>query len=105
MDISIFCLLLAIFLFFRYVRANKSILLCFVSLASLCISVYFSKNNTSILLFIVAVIIFEIFIAILKERKNLSILKIQAGYKPAETIYHYIIFAIVTFVIAILIIK
>lgn len=100
MNLSINILLLSIFLFFRYVRANHGILLCLISLICLIASALFSKNNTNILFFIiiVAFFIFEIFVAILKERHHSIILKIQTGYKPLETIYHYIIFGLVIFI-------
>ena len=94
--------LIAGFFFFRYIRANKTIAYLMPNFFFLGISAYKAKNIILICL-IAALIVLEIYVAYLKEKKSPFITKIQQGYKPGETLYHYIIFGIIVFAISVLV--
>ena len=94
---ALFWLLIAGFFFFRYLRANKTVAYLIPNFAFLGIAIYKTENVMYIFL-IIALIILEIYAAYLKENKHPIMLKIQKGYKPGESILHYIIFAIIVFI-------
>lgn len=94
------------FILFRYIRANQNIFYFSVCLLSLGLAIYITENISILLTSLLIIIgLLEIFIAFFKERKHPAIIKMQSGYKPLETIYHFIIFMIIYWLGAIVILK
>lgn len=102
-NLALFYFLIATFLFFRYIRANKSILTLLFNFIFLGLTIYEVRNNIICVILLVGLIASEIYIAFLKEKKNSLILKVQKDYKPAETILHYIIFGVIVFIVFVVI--
>lgn len=94
-NLALFYFLIATFLFFRYVRANKSILILLFNFIFLGLTIYEVRNNIIYIILLVGLIASEIYIAFLKEKKNPLILTMQRGYKPTETVLHYVIFFVI----------
>lgn len=99
----LFYFLIATFLFFRYIRANKSILILVFNFIFLGLIIYEIRNNIIYVILLVGLIASEIYIAFLKEKKHPLILKAQKDYKTAESILHYIIFGLVVFIVFVVI--
>jgi len=104
-NMAIMYLLLALFLFVRYIRANKNIIVLIASLVFCGLAIYNLKDFILWMFLLIGFALLAIYIAFLKEKKDTRILKIQAGYKPLETIFHYIIFGVITFIIMIIILR
>lgn len=96
-NLALFYFLIASFLFLRYIRANKSVVMLVFNFIFLGLTIYASRNNIIYVILLVGLIAAEIYVAFLKEKKDSCILKIQKGYKPAESILHYVIFFVIVF--------
>lgn len=94
------------FTLFRYVRANRSILYFPFCLLFLGFVIYVAKNISILLTSLLVLLgLLEIYVAFLKERKHPAIIKFQSGYKPFETIYHFVALIIIYCVGSIIIIN
>lgn len=98
-NLALFYFLIASFLFFRYIRANKNVITLVFNFIFLGLTIYEVRNNTVYVILLAGLIASEIYIAFLKEKKDSRILKIQKGYKPKESILHYVIFFLIVFAI------
>lgn len=94
--------MVALFFFFRYIRANKSISYLIINFTLLSITIYEIRDAIEYVVLLVGLIALEVYVAFLKEKKNPFILAIQKGYKPVETIMHYIIFFVIVFALFII---
>jgi hypothetical protein len=92
--VSLFSLLLALFLFFRYFRANMSVVVLFAAFVFMGVSIYEAKGNIVFTIVVIGLIILQAYIVILKFKNDPRIVRFQAGCKSSETILHYIVFAI-----------
>ncbi len=97
--LSILNLLIAGFLFFRYLRANKGAVVLAGNFIFIGLAIYEIRQNVVYLLVMCTVLVLEIYIIFLKANKNPHVLKIHEGYKPEETVLHYIIFGLIAFVV------
>ena len=103
--IAFISLSIALFLLFRYLRANRTILLFFFSLFFIILAIYESKTNI-LLIFILSIIaLASSYLALLKEKRHPFIVKIQKGYKPVEYIAHAIFFVVIIFLLLLIIYK
>lgn len=96
-NIVLFFLLMNAFILFRYVRANRSIVMFLTGLLFLGLALYEVRNSFRYLFPFVGLAALELYIAFLKEKKAPLILKLQDGYKSFETVVHLTIFFIVSF--------
>lgn len=103
--IAFMSLFLAAFLLFRYVRADRSILLFFFSLFFIGLAIFESKNNLLSIVILSIIALASGYVALLKEKKHPFILKIQKGYKPVEYMAHAIFFVVIIFLILIIFYK
>ena len=87
------------FIFLRYMRANDSVAVFFLSLFLIGIAIFDSKNNLLIVTILSFTILTFSFSAYLKETKHPFILKLQKGYKPSEVLVYNLLFLIVGVVI------
>jgi hypothetical protein len=101
-NLALFYFLIASFLFFRYIRANRSVVTLLFSFLFLGLTVYEVRNNIVYVFLMVMLIALEILVSFLKEKKHSYILRIQKGYKPLESILHYVIFGIIVFALFVL---
>lgn len=92
--VPLFSLLLALFLFFRYIRVNMNVVMLLASFVFMGVTIYEAKGNIAFTLLVISLIIMQVYIVLLKNKKNPRIIAFQAGYKPSETILHYIVFGI-----------
>lgn len=90
----LFSLSLALFLYFRYLRANMSVVMLLANFVFIGVTIYEAKGNIPFTIFVLGVIILQVYIVILRYKKDPRIIRFQAGYKPSETVLHYIVFAI-----------
>jgi hypothetical protein len=88
---------IALYLFFRYLRASKSLIIFFFSLFFIGLGIFESRNDLFTIVILFAIALAVILITLLKEKKHPVIMKLQQGYKPAEIILHSIIFFIFIF--------
>jgi hypothetical protein len=94
MRLPLFALLLALFLFFRYIRAGRSIPMLLANFIFLGISIYEAKYNITFTIIVVSLVVLQIYIVLLMYKKDPRIVQFQASYKPSETMLHYIVFAV-----------
>lgn len=92
--VPLFSLLLALFLFFRYLRANMNIAMLLANFIFMGVAIYEAKGNITFTIFVIGLIMMQVYIIVLKFKNDPRITRFQAGYKPSEKILHYIIFAI-----------
>ena len=97
MNIILFYLLIAFFLFFRYIRANKTIIIFLASLFFIFLAIYESRHNISLLIILSLWVGLQTVIAYLKEIGDERIKKLQKGYQSSESIIHFISFFVTTF--------
>lgn len=83
---------IALYLFFRYLRANKNIIIFFFSLFFVGLGIFESRNDPFAIVILSVIALAAILLALLKEKRHPLILKLQQGYKPAEVILYSIIF-------------
>lgn len=102
-DLALFYFLIAGFLFCRYIRANKTVVTLLFNFIFLGLAIYKIRGNIKYVLLMIVLIALEIYIAFLKEKKHSYILRIQKGYKPVETIIHYVIFFVIAFALFVVI--
>lgn len=90
--------LISNFLFFRYVRANRTIILFLIGFFFTIVTVYESYKY-NILLFTILFLwaSLQISIAYLKEKGNVVIKNLQEGYQPIETVIHFGCFFLIVF--------
>jgi len=86
---------LALFLLFRYLRADKSILIFIFSLFFMGLAIFESKTNILSIVILSVIALASGYLALLKEKRHPFIVKIQKGYKPVEYIAHVIFFVVV----------
>lgn len=96
-NVVLFYLLINAFVLFRYVRANRSIVMFVSGFLFLGLALYEARNSGRYFFLFVGLAVLELYIAFLKEKKAPLILKLQAGYKPFETVLHFAIFLIISF--------
>ena len=92
-------LLMSSFLFFRYIRANKAIVLFLMSLFFTALAIYESRHSVLLLITLFFWAGLQVIIAYLKERGDARIKRLQRGYKTTEIIIHYISFGVIAFLI------
>lgn len=92
--VPLFSLLLALFLFFRYLRANMNAAMLLASFVFMGVTIYEAKGNIAFTLIVIVLIITQIYVAFLKYKKHPRIITLQSGYKPSEAILHYLVFGI-----------
>ncbi len=92
--VPLFSLLIALFLFFRYLRANMNVAMLLANFVFMGVTIYEAKGNVVFTIFVIVLLMLQVYIVFLKYKKHPRIIAIQANYKPSETILHYIVFAI-----------
>ncbi len=92
-------ILISAYIFFRYIRANKTLWAFVVGLFFTGLAIYEARNN--ILLFVILLLWagLSVFIAYFKESGNEWIKKLQKNYKPSEHILHAIGFVVIAFLV------
>lgn len=100
MNLITFNLLISSFLFFRYIRANKTIFLFLPSLFFTAFAIYESRHNIILLIILSFWACLQIIVAYLKEKEDIRIKKLQKGYKPSEIVIHFIGFFIIVLLIS-----
>lgn len=88
-------LLIAIYVLFRYVRANKTPVFFAGSLFFTAMAIYEARNNILLFIILLLWVCILIFIAYLKESGNEWIKELQKGYKPLEHILLAGIFVVI----------
>lgn len=99
MSVILFYLLIATFLFFRYIRANKTIVLFLTSLFFTALAIYESRHYILAFIILSSLATIQIIVAYFKESGDDRIKKLQEGYQPSESIIHFISFFVITFLI------
>lgn len=92
--VPLFSLLLALFLFFRYIRVNMNIAMLLANFVFMGVTIYEAKGNIAFTIIVIGLIILQVYLVVLKYKKDPRITRFQAGYKPTETIFHYTVFAV-----------
>lgn len=97
MSVILFYLLIDTFLFFRYIRANKTIVLFLMGLFFAALAIYESRHHILSLIILSSLAGIQIIVAYFKEIGDERIKKLQKGYQPSESIIHFISFFVITF--------
>jgi len=96
MLLAIVWFLFSLFLFVRYIRAGKTFL--FFLFACFFLSWSFWESKLLLFRIVISVIAIDMIVmAILKERRNPLVVRLQKGYTIKESIVHYALFGVVLF--------
>lgn len=95
--IGVLYLLIAVFLFFRWLRANKGIIVIGASLFFSAFSLYEMRKGFLFIFLTCGLIIVEIYAIYLKMEHAPRIAVFQKGFTRAESILHYVLFGIIVF--------